>query len=245
MHSEMVQLLGEFLGTFILILLGNGVVSGVVLNKTKATGAGWVAITLGWGFAVMMGVYISGFMSPAHLNPAVTIAMAMIGSFSWSLVFPYIIAQMLGAMVASIILYLMFYPHYAETKNPADILGTLSTGPAILQTGSNLISEIVGTAVLTTGILAFGQYAITQTSGVSPLLVGAIITAIGLSLGATTCYSLNPARDLGPRIMHAILPIKGKGDSDWSYAWIPVVGPIIGGSFGALLFNMVIQFASK
>ncbi|QSR13271.1 MIP/aquaporin family protein [Lactococcus sp. LG606] len=245
MHSEMVQLLGEFLGTFILILLGNGVVSGVVLNKTKATGAGWVAITLGWGFAVMMGVYISGFMSPAHLNPAVTIAMAMIGSFSWSLVFPYIIAQMLGAMVASIILYLMFYPHYTETKNPADILGTFSTGPAIRQTGSNLISEIVGTAVLTTGILAFGQYAITQTSGVSPLLVGAIITAIGLSLGATTGYSLNPARDLGPRIMHAILPIKGKGDSDWSYAWIPVVGPIIGGSLGALLFNMVIQFASK
>ena len=230
MHSEMVQLLGEFLGTFILILLGNGVVSGVVLNKTKATGAGWVAITLGWGFAVMMGVYISGFMSPAHLNPAVTIAMAMIGSFSWSLVLPYIIAQMLGAMVASIILYLMFYPHYAETKNPADILGTFSTGPAIRQTSSNLISEIVGTAVLTTGILAFGQYAITQTSGVSPLLVGAIITAIGLSLGATTGYSLNPARDLGPRIMHAILPIKGKGDSDWSYAWIPVVGPIIGGS---------------
>ncbi|BAL51181.1 MIP/aquaporin family protein [Lactococcus lactis] len=245
MHSEMVQLLGEFLGTFILILLGNGVVSGVVLNKTKATGAGWVAITLGWGFAVMMGVYISGFMSPAHLNPAVTIAMAMIGSFSWSLVLPYIIAQMLGAMVASIILYLMFYPHYAETKNPADILGTFSTGPALRQTGPNLISEIVGTAVLTTGILAFGQYAITQTSGVSPLLVGAIITAIGLSLGATTGYSLNPARDLGPRIMHAILPIKGKGDSDWSYAWIPVLGPIIGGSLGALLFNIVIQFASK
>ncbi len=123
MHSEMVQLLGEFLGTFILILLGNGVVSGVVLNKTKATGAGWVAITLGWGFAVMMGVYISGFMSPAHLNPAVTIAMAMIGSFSWSLVLPYIIAQMLGAMVASIILYLMFYPHYAETKKSSRYLG--------------------------------------------------------------------------------------------------------------------------
>ena len=152
---------------------------------------------------------------------------------------------MLGAMVASIILYLMFYPHYAETKNPADILGTFSTGPALRHTGSNLISEIVGTAVLTTGILAFGQYTITQTSGVSPLLVGAIITAIGLSLGATTGYSLNPARDLGPRIMHAILPIKGKGDSDWSYAWIPVLGPIIGGSLGALLFNMVIQFASK
>jgi glycerol uptake facilitator protein len=245
MHSEMVQLLGEFLGTFILILLGNGIVSGVVLNKTKATGAGWVAITLGWGFAVMKGVYVSGFMSPAHLNPAVTIAMAMIGSFSWSLVLPYILAQMLGAMVASIILYLMFYPHYAETENPADILGTFSTGPAIRQTGSNLLSEIVGTAVLTTGILAFGQYAITQTSGVSPLLVGAIITAIGLSLGATTGYSLNPARDLGPRIMHALLPIKGKGDSDWSYAWIPVVGPVIGGSLGAVLFNMVIQFASK
>ncbi|EKF50887.1 MIP/aquaporin family protein [Lactococcus garvieae] len=245
MHSEMVQLLGEFLGTFILILLGNGIVSGVVLNKTKATGAGWVAITLGWGFAVMMGVYVSGFMSPAHLNPAVTIAMAMIGSFSWSLVLPYILAQMLGAMVASIILYLMFYPHYAETENPADILGTFSTGPAIRQTGSNLLSEVVGTAVLTTGILAFGQYAITQTSGVSPLLVGAIITAIGLSLGATTGYSLNPARDLGPRIMHALLPIKGKGDSDWSYAWIPVVGPIIGGSLGTVLFNMVIQFASK
>lgn len=245
MHTEIIQLLGEFLGTFTLILLGNGVVSGVVLSKTKATGAGWVAITLGWGFAVMFGVFVSGFMSPAHLNPAVTIAMAMIGKFSWSLVVPYIIAQMLGAMVASVVIYAMFYPHYAETKNPADILGTFSTGPAIKNTFSNLVSEIVGTAMLLVGILAIGQYGITHTTGVSPLLVGAIITAIGLSLGATTGYALNPARDLGPRIMHAILPIKGKGSSDWSYSWIPVVGPIIGGALGAVLFNLVIQFVGK
>ena len=241
MHSEIVQLLGEFLGTFVLILLGNGVVSGVVLHKTKATGAGWVAITLGWGFAVMMGVFIAGFMSPAHLNPAVTLAMALIGNFSWSLVIPYIIAQFLGAMVASIILYLMYYPHYEETKNPADILGTFSTGPAIRHTPSNLISEIVGTMILTAGILAFGQYDIMKSSGTSALLVGAIITAIGLSLGATTGYSLNPARDLGPRLMHALLPIKGKGNSDWSYAWIPVIGPLIGGALGAILLNLVIQ----
>ncbi len=245
MHSEMVQLLGEFIGTFVLILLGNGVVSGVVLKKTKATGAGWIAITLGWGFAVMMGVYVSGFMSPAHLNPAVTIAMALIGSFSWSMVVPYIIAQMLGAMVASIVLYLMYLPHYKETEEPADILGTFATGPAIRNNFSNVFSEIVGTAMLVIAILAFGQYDITQTSGVSPMLVGAIITAIGLSLGATTGYALNPARDLGPRIMHAILPIEGKGDSDWSYAWIPIVGPIVGGGLGAILFQAVINFVAK
>lgn len=245
MHSELVQLLGEFLGTFVLILLGNGVVSGVVLKKTKATGAGWVAITLGWGFAVMMGVYVSGFMSPAHLNPAVTIAMAMIGSFSWSLVIPYIIAQMLGAMVASFILYLMYLPHYEVTENPADILGTFSTGPAIKHTFSNVVSEVVGTALLVAAILSFSQYAVTKTTGFSPLLVGAIITAIGLSLGATTGYALNPARDLGPRMMHAILPIKNKGNSDWSYAWIPVVGPIVGGTLGAVLYHAAIQFVTK
>ncbi len=245
MHSETVQLLGEFLGTFVLILLGNGVVSGVVLKKTKATGAGWIAITLGWGFAVMMGVYVSGFMSPAHLNPAVTIAMALIGSFSWSLVIPYIIAQFLGAMVASIVIYLMYLPHYAETDEPADILGTFSTGPAIRHTFSNMVSEIVGTAILVIAILAFGQYDVTKTSGFSPLLVGAVITAIGLSLGSTTGYALNPARDLGPRIMHAILPIKGKGGSDWSYSWIPVVGPIIGAGLGAVLYHAVITFVSK
>lgn len=232
--------MGEFLGTFVLILLGNGVVSTVVLKKTKATGSGWIAITFGWGFAVMMGVYVSGFMSPAHLNPAVTIAMALIGSFKWSLVLPYIIAQTLGAMVASVVLYLMYLPHYEVTESHADILGTFSTGPAIRNKFSNFFSEVVGTAILIIAILSFGQYDVTKTSGFSPLLVGAIITAIGLSLGSTTGYALNPARDLGPRIMHPILPIKGKGGSDWSYSWIPIFGPLVGGAIGAIFYHVVI-----
>lgn len=243
MHSEIVQLLGEFLGTFILILLGNGVVSGVVLRKTKASDAGWIVITLGWGLAVTIAVYVSGFMSPAHLNPAVTLAMAATGSFSWSLVIPYIAAQLLGAMVASIVLWLFYYPHYEVTEDPASILGTFSTGPAIRHTPSNFFGEFVGTAVLIIAIMAFGQNKL--SAGQAPTLVGAIVTAVGLSLGATTGYAINPARDLGPRIMHALLPIKNKGKSDWGYAWIPVFGPLLGGTAGALLFNAIIKFVAK
>ncbi|GBG96282.1 MIP/aquaporin family protein [Lactococcus termiticola] len=242
MQSESVQLLGEFIGTFVLILLGNGVVCGVVLRKTKASDAGWMVITLGWGLAVMIAVYVSGFMGPAHLNPAVTLAMAATGSFSWSMVIPFIIAQMLGAMLASLVLWLFYYPHWAETKDPDSILGTFSTAPAIRHNPSNFFGEFIGTALLIIALLAFGQNKLAD--GQTPTLVGGIVTAIGLSLGATTGYAINPARDWGPRIMHSILPIKNKGKSGWDYAWIPLLGPLLGGVCGGLLFDSIIKFVA-
>ncbi|HEO5319524.1 TPA: aquaporin family protein [Streptococcus agalactiae] len=209
----MTQFLGEFLGTFILVLLGDGVVAGNVLSKTKEEGTGWTAIVFGWGIACTVAVYVSGLFSPAHLNPAVTLAMASIGAISWGQVIPFIIAQMLGAMVAATILWLHYYPHWKETKDSGLILASFSTGPAIRHTPSNLLGEII---------------------------VGIVIFAVGFSLGPTTGYAINPARDLGPRLMHAILPIENKGNSDWSYAWIPVVGPIIGGVLGAILYNIAL-----
>ncbi|GAB2024454.1 MIP/aquaporin family protein [Lactovum odontotermitis] len=240
MDSTFAQFLGEFIGTFILILLGNGVVCAVTLKKTKAEGTGWVAVAFGWGLAVMLGAYVSSFLSEAHLNPAVTIGMALLGNLSWSLVLPYIIGQFLGAMLASLVLWLFYYPHWEATKDSATILGCYSTAPAIKHTPSNFFGEIIGTMVLMLLILAFGRNHI--SSGMSPAIVGGLITSIGFSLGATTGYAINPARDLGPRIMHAILPIKNKGNSGWGYAWIPVIGPILGSALGALIFNFMIQF---
>ena len=236
-NSIMVQALGELVGTFILVLLGDGVVAGVSLAKTKANGAGWIAITLGWGFAVTLGVYASSFMGPAHLNPAVTVAFAVIGKTPWAAVLPFIIAQMIGAFLGAVVVWIQYYPHWAATKDQAAILGTFATGPAIRSPFANIMSELIGTFVLIFSLLALtrGQF----TDGLNPLVVGVIITAIGLSLGGTTGYAINPARDLGPRIAHAVLPIANKGDSDWSYAWIPVVGPIIGGILGALCFVML------
>ncbi|MCQ9210485.1 MIP/aquaporin family protein [Granulicatella seriolae] len=236
----MQNFIGEFLGTFILVLLGNGVVAGNVLSKTKEEGTGWVAIVLGWGLAVTIAVYISGFISPAHLNPAVTLAMAATGSLPWVDVVPFIIAQFLGAMLASVVLWLHYLPHWGQTKDPGNILASFSTGPAIRDTGSNLLGEAIGTAVLVMGIMAIGPSMV--SAGLGPIIVGLIVGAIGFSLGSTTGYAINPARDLGPRIMHAILPIKGKGDSDWSYSWIPVVGPIIGGVAGALIYQAIMGF---
>ncbi len=233
------QCIGEFVGTLILVLLGDGVVAGNVLKKTKEENTGWVAITLGWGLAVTVAAYSAGFLSPAHLNPAVTIAMAATGAVSWSVVVPYTIAQMLGAMVGALLVWLHYAPHFKETKDQGAILGTFATGPAIRDTKSNVFGEALGTAILVIGIMAIGPNNV--GAGLGPIIVGIIIVAIGLSLGATTGYAINPARDLGPRIMHAILPIPNKGDSDWSYSWIPVVGPIVGGAIGALLYQMVIN----
>lgn len=209
------ELFGEFLGTLILILLGNGVVAGVVLPKTKSNNAGWIVITMGWGIAVAVAVFVSGKLSPAHLNPAVTIGVALKGGLPWASVFPYILAQFAGAMLGQILVWLQFKPHYEAEENAGNILATFSTGPAIKDTVSNLISEILGT-----------------------FAVGTLIVGIGLSLGGTTGYALNPARDLGPRIMHSILPISNKGDGDWSYAWIPVVGPVIGAALAVLVFSL-------
>ncbi|KLI75083.1 glycerol uptake facilitator [Lacticaseibacillus zeae DSM 20178 = KCTC 3804] len=231
------QALGEFIGTFVLILLGDGVVAGVSLNKSKANGAGWVAITLGWGLAVTMGVYTAAFLGPAHLNPAVTVAFAAIGKFPWAWVMPFIIAQLLGALLGAAAVWLHYYPHWAATKDPAATLGVFATGPAIRSYAANFISEFIGTAVLIFGLLAFtkGKW----TDGLNPIGVGILITAIGLSLGGTTGYAINPARDLGPRLAHAILPIANKGDSDWPYAWVPVLGPLAGGVAGALIFAVL------
>lgn len=222
--------IGELLGTFILVLLGDGVVSACILNKTKAQNSGWIAIVLGWGIAVTVAVYISGFMSGAHLNPAVTLAMAAIGSLPWSQVVTYLVAQFLGAMLGALVLYLHYYPHWKETKDAGTILACFSTGPAIRHTWSNLFGEALGTAVLVITVMAIGPNKV--AAGFGPIIVGFVVMAVGFSLGATTGYAINPARDLGPRIMHALLPMPNKGDSDWSYAWIPVLGPILGGVAG-------------
>ncbi|HER5569967.1 TPA: aquaporin family protein [Streptococcus pyogenes] len=231
--------IGELLGTFILVLLGDGVVSACILNKTKAQNSGWIAIVLGWGIAVTVAVYISGFMSGAHLNPAVTLAMAAIGSLPWSQVVTYLVAQFLGAMLGALVLYLHYYPHWKETKDAGPILACFSTGPAIRHTWSNLLGEALGTAVLVITVMAIGPNKV--AAGFGPIIVGFVVMAVGFSLGATTGYAINPARDLGPRIMHALLPIPNKGDSDWSYAWIPVLGPILGGVAGALIYQVILN----
>lgn len=233
----MSNLMGEFLGTMMLILLGDGVVAGVALNKGKAQNAGWMVVTAAWACAVAIPAFIFGAVSGAHFNPALTIALAAIGKFSWAQVPGYIIAQFLGAIVGATLVWLAYLPHWAETEDKATKLGVFCTAPAIRNTTANLITEIIGTFVLVFGILGLGQ--VKMTDGLGTIAVGLLILVIGLSLGSPTGYAINPARDLGPRIAHAILPIAGKGDSDWGYSWIPVVGPIIGALIGAILFVAV------
>jgi glycerol uptake facilitator protein len=224
--------IGELIGTALLILLGNGVVAGVVLRGTKNENSGWIVITLGWAMAVTMGVYLAGKASGAHLNPAVTIALAAAGKFEWANVGMYIVAQMLGAMLGAGLVWLQYLPHWERTDDAGAKQAVFCTAPAIRNTAANFISEFIGTFVLMLGISALGanQFA----DGLNPLAVGFLVLSIGLSLGGTTGYAINPARDLGPRLMHALLPIPGKGGNDWAYAWIPVVGPILGGIAGAL-----------
>ncbi|GCF93039.1 glycerol uptake facilitator protein [Enterococcus florum] len=231
------QFIGELLGTAILVLLGDGVVAGVSLRKSKAEGAGWIAITLGWGAAVTIGAYSAGYMSPAHLNPAVTIGMAMTGNIGWDAVTPYILAQVLGGILGGILVFIQYYPHWKETQDSATILGVFSTGPAIRSLGMNLVSEIIGTFMLVFALLAFGMGDFGD--GLNPIAVGILIISIGLSLGGTTGYAINPARDLGPRIAHAFLPIPNKGDSDWGYSWVPIAGPVIGAVLAAGLFMVL------
>ncbi|RHB48133.1 MIP/aquaporin family protein [Exiguobacterium sp. AM39-5BH] len=228
----------EIIGTMLLILLGNGVVAGVVLRHSKAENAGWVVITFGWGFAVMIGVYAAGIYGGAHLNPAVTVGLATAGSFPWEDVPGYILAQFIGAFIGAVLVFLHYKPHYDVTDDAGAKLATFSTAPAIRNTPFNLISEIIGTFVLVFGILSFG--ANDFTDGLNPLIVAFLVVSIGMSLGGPTGYAINPARDLGPRIAHAILPIKNKGTSDWGYSWIPVVGPIIGAVIAALLYGILV-----
>ena len=234
--------LAEVLGTMLLILLGDGVVANVVLNRTKGQNSGWIVITAGWAFGVTVAVYAVGTFSGAHLNPAVTIGLASIGKFPWASVPAYIAAQMLGAFLGACLVWLAYLPHWAATPDPGSKLAVFCTGPAIRNPGSNIVTEIIGTAVLVLGVLAIltpknlnPEYG--WNVGLGPALVGVIVWAVGLSLGGPTGYAINPARDLGPRLAHALLPIPGKGPSDWGYAWIPIAGPIIGGVIAAFLYN--------
>ena len=229
--------LGEFVGTMLLIILGDGVVAGVLLRNSKAENSGWIVITLGWGMAVAVAVYCVVQFSGAYINPAVALGAAVTGGLDWTLVPGYIIAEFLGAFVGAVIVWLAYLPHWEETADPGLKLGVFCTAPAIYNTPANLITEVVGTFVLVFGV--FGIFANDLAPGLGPLLVGLLVLGIGLSLGGPTGYAINPARDLGPRIAHAVLPIAGKGGNDWGYSWIPVVGPIIGGILGALAFTVL------
>ncbi|EOA3451468.1 MIP/aquaporin family protein [Enterococcus hirae] len=238
MSAEMTQIMGEFIGTMILVLLGDGVCAAVNLNKSKAQASDWIVIAFGWGLAVTMAVYISGFMGPAHLNPAVSLAMAMTGAIGWNLVIPFIIAQMLGAIVGAVLVWLTYLPHWSVTKDQGAILGTFATGPAIRNYPANFITELIGTFVLVLGLLAFGQNSFAD--GTNVFAVGGLILAIGLSLGGPTGYAINPARDLGPRLTHAILPIANKGNSDWGYSWIPAVAPMVGAVVAVGMYMLMV-----
>jgi glycerol uptake facilitator protein len=233
--------LGELFGTMILILLGNGVVGGVLLNKSKAQNSGWIVITAGWAFAVMCGVFAAAaFGAPGELNPAVTVANIIRAPDTASAAIMRIVAQFIGAFIGATLVWLHYMPHWGETEDQGLKLACYSTGPAIRNTATNLVSEIIGTFVLVQVVYSiFSATATGDTgpaAGVGPYLVAALVWGIGLSLGGPTGYAINPARDLGPRIAHFLLPIAGKGDSDWSYSWIPVVGPLIGGALSAIMW---------
>jgi glycerol uptake facilitator protein len=234
--------IAEVIGTMFLILLGNGVVANVLLYQTKGNNSGWMVITTGWALGVFVGVVVATPYSGAHLNPAVTIALAIAGKFSWASVPSFILAQFLGAMLGALLVWLFYKDHFTETKESGLKAAVFCTSPAIRNTSSNLFSEIVGTFVLIFVIFHFTNAEIgTEKTPVGLGSLGAIpvaflVWAIGLSLGGTTGYAINPARDLGPRLMHALLPIPGKGSGNWGYAWIPVVGPIIGAALAALLY---------
>ena len=226
----------EVIGTALLIVLGDGVVAGVMLNKTKAQNSGWIVITTGWAMGVAVAVYAVGRISGAHLNPAITLGLALVGKFAWSDVPRYIGAQFIGAFLGAVIVWLAYLAHWSETESQASKLSAFSTIPAIRRCPLNLLTEIIGTFVLVFGVLAISANAGPAQSGVTPLLIGLLVWGIGLSLGAPTGYAINPARDLGPRLAHALLPIPGKGSSDWGYSWVPVVGPLIGGAIGAAAY---------
>ncbi len=230
--------IGEVLGTFILICLGAGVCANVALAKTGGNNSGYIVITWGWGIAVFVAVFITGSISGAHINPAVTVGLAAAGQFPWSQVPAYITAQFIGAFLGATSIWLQYRDHFDATDDPATKLGVFSTAPSIPNTLNNVYSEILGTFILVLGVL----YIATPEVGLGALdalPVGLLVFGIGMSLGGTTGYAINPARDLGPRIAHAVLPIKGKGDSNWQYAWVPVVGPIIGAVIAALVFRLL------
>lgn len=236
--------LGEFMGTAVLILLGNGVVATVLLRRSKGEGSGWIAVTAGWAFAVLCGVFtaIACGSTDAHLNPAVTLGFAVVtGNFAKLI--PYTIAQVLGAITGATLVWIHFLPHWKETPDPLLKLGCYSTVPAIRNLPANVMSEIIGTFILVFVVGAMFSRAVSATGpapGLGPYLVACLVWGIGLSLGGTTGYAINPARDLGPRIAHTLLPISGKGSSDWSYAFVPIVGPLIGGAIAGLAIRALL-----
>ncbi|HAF77899.1 MAG TPA: aquaporin [Maribacter sp.] len=242
-------LIAEIIGTMLLILLGNGVVANVVLNGTKGNGSGWIVITTGWALAVFVGVVVAGPYSGAHLNPAVTIALAVAGKVSWDLVPEYLAGELIGAMLGAFLVWVFYKDHFKITDDEGGKLACFSTGPAIKNTFSNLISEVIGTFVLVFVIFYFAgpeldiisdvdSRAIIGLGSIGALPVAFLVWVIGLSLGGTTGYAINPARDLGPRIVHSLLPIKGS--SDWGYAWVPIVGPLIGCLLAAFLYLILL-----
>lgn len=231
-------LTAELIGTAILIILGDGVVAGVLLARSKAQNAGWIVITAGWAFAVAVAVYAVGGISGAHINPAVTLAVLVLGDITVGDAIMYWIGQFAGAFLGAVIVYVHYLPHWGVTDDPGLKLAVFSTGPAIRNPVANVVSEIIGTFILVFGVLAILQPA-NEITDLGALLVGFLVFGIGLSLGGPTGYAINPARDLGPRIAHAVLPIPGKGTSDWEYSWVPVVGPLIGGVLGGLAFDVL------
>jgi glycerol uptake facilitator protein len=244
----------ELVGTAILILFGDGVVAGVLLARSKAENAGWIVITFGWGMAVAVAVYAVGQFSGAHINPAVTIGFALTDVTPWDDVPSYLLGQFAGAFIGAILVFLAYLPHWRPTEDPGLKLAVFSTAPAIRNKPQNLLTEIIGTFILLFGVLAIvGHFTADVSGGIGeavqatalgqafvPLLIGLLVFVIGLSLGGPTGYAINPARDLAPRIAHAVLPIPGKRDPDWDYSWVPVVGPIIGGSLGAITYQALV-----
>jgi glycerol uptake facilitator protein len=247
----MINYTAEAFGTAMLIVFGDGVVANVLLARSKGESSGWIVITAGWGVAVMVAVYAVGRLSGAHLNPAVTLALASIGAFPWADVTGYILAQMVGAFVGAVLVWLMYLPHWSVTQDANLKLAVFCTGPAIRNPFANFMTETLATAVFVFAVLAIGANAqmlakpgdidlsVVFSGALQPLLIGGLVLGVGLSLGGPTGYAINPARDLGPRVAHFLLPIAGKRDSDWGYAWIPIVGPLIGGVIGAQLFRVV------
>ena len=227
--------LGEIIGTMFLIILGDGVVANVVLNNTKGNNSGWIVITFGWAIGVFVGVFCVGSISGAHLNPAVTIALAMVGKFSWAKVPEYILAQMIGAMLGASLVWIQYRQHFNATSDPNLKLAVFCTSPGIRSYLNNFISEVIGTFVLVFAVLYIAAPQV-GIGAISALPVALLVFGIGLSLGGTTGYAINPARDLGPRLMHAVLPVLNKRDSDWKYSWIPIAGPFTGSVLAALLY---------
>ena len=241
----MSSFLAEIIGTALLMVFGCGVVATATLTGSKGEGSGWIVITAGWGLGVAVAVYSVFEFSAAHINPAVTVGLAASGAFEWSKVPAYIIAQLIGGFIGATLVWLIYRPHWAKTEDPQVKLDVFCTSPAIRDIPSNFVTEVIGTFVLVFGVLAIGYYegSLTDSSGIQPLIIGFLVWAIGLSIGGPTGYAINPARDLSPRLAHALLPIPGKGGSNWSYAWVPILAPLVGGMLGGVTYALLFPAA--